>query len=133
MTCIISPQFKDSDGYARKWYNGRVHPHHRVVYAEHNNIDLENMKGLVVMHTCDNPSCVNPLHLRLGTQKDNIRDMDNKERRCRGVAHHSSQLTEQQVLDIRASSKSYKDLSIEYKVSKRTIYDIIKRKTWKWL
>jgi hypothetical protein len=36
--------------------------------------------GKVVMHTCDNPQCVNPEHLRLGTQKENIMDMHQKKR-----------------------------------------------------
>lgn len=44
-------------------------------------------KGMVVMHTCDTPLCVNPEHLKLGTQKDNLQDMYSKGRGRWAVAH----------------------------------------------
>jgi hypothetical protein len=47
-------------------------------------------KGLLVLHKCDNKICCNPNHLFLGTQKDNIRDMDNKKRRGRYAEHGKS-------------------------------------------
>ena len=122
--CIISPHYKDRDGYARKGYKGKVYTHHRLVYALHNGIDLDNMKGLVVMHTCDNPPCINPDHLRLGTHQDNMTDKINKKR-------HKTKLTEQQVLDIRAPNKSGVELGNEYGVTKATISDIRLRKIWR--
>lgn len=133
MTCIISPHVKDNDGYARKMYKNKTYSHHRVVYAQHNNIDLEDMKGLVVMHTCDNPPCINPEHLRLGTQQDNSKDMVNKGRQARGITNGRAKLTEQQVLEIRASTKSGPKLAIDYGVHNTVIYDIKKRKIWKHL
>lgn len=43
--------------------------------------------GLVILHSCDNPACCNPLHLQLGTQATNIADMTSKGRRAMGTAH----------------------------------------------
>jgi hypothetical protein len=51
---------------------------HRVSYEEHNNIHIP--ANLVVMHSCDNPCCVNPQHLSLGTRTDNMKDMLSKNR-----------------------------------------------------
>jgi hypothetical protein len=51
---------------------------HRVSYEEHNNIRIPN--HLVVMHSCDNPKCINPQHLSLGTRSDNTKDMISKGR-----------------------------------------------------
>lgn len=65
-------QFMSSVKDGRLWYRA-----HRFSYLAHKG---EIPNGLVVMHTCDNPSCVNPEHLKVGTQTDNIRDRDEKER-----------------------------------------------------
>lgn len=61
--------------------------------------------GLSVLHRCDNPPCVNPAHLFLGTQADNIRDMDLKGRRRtlarKGQQHVRAKLTDEAVLEMR--------------------------------
>ena len=132
-SCIISPYFKDSGGYAVKVYNYKKYLHHRWVYAQHNNIDLEDMKGLVVMHLCDNPSCINIDHLRLATQLDNIRDRNNKGRQAKGINNSQSKITEADVIAIRSSSLTQKELAIKYGISRGNISQIKSRKLWKHL
>ena len=128
MSCIISPYHKNRDGYALKSYKGKMYRHHRLVYEqEHGPIP----KGMVIMHTCDNPPCINPEHLRLGTHQDNIADCVNKGRQPRGVINAKAKLTEQQILDIRNSTAKAKDLAIDYEVTKGHIYKIKSRRFWK--
>jgi hypothetical protein len=108
----------------------------------------ESYHGICVLHKCDNPGCVNPEHLFLGTNQDNMDDMviknrQNKakgyangmltrpERRPRGELHGLAKFTEEDVLYIRSSSLSRVDLSKKFNVNKSTIERIINRKTWK--
>lgn len=57
-------------------------------------------EGMIVRHSCDNPPCVNPAHLLLGTHADNSRDRVDRGRHVRGVDHPRARLTEQQVIEI---------------------------------
>lgn len=98
---------------------------------------------LVVMHKCDNPKCVNPRHLLLGTPADNVADMMRKRReggtfqpghdprRRIGEAHPVSKLTASDVLAIRADDRSHKDVAADYGVSPKLILNIKTRKAWK--
>jgi hypothetical protein len=56
----------------------------------------------VVMHTCDNPKCINPEHLLPGTPKENVSDMDAKGRRALGERNGNAKLTDAEVAEIRA-------------------------------
>lgn len=65
-------------GYGKATVNRRYHNAHRLAFiATHGGVG----KDMVIMHTCDNRLCCNPAHLRAGTQKENIADMDAKGRR----------------------------------------------------
>lgn len=105
---------------------------HRYSYIHAFNSPID---GLVVMHKCDTPKCVNPDHLMLGTQAENVMDMHSKGRaKKRGVIgelHHQAKLTDDQVRLIRASDKKTADIAKEFGVSRTVIYDILKRRIWK--
>jgi len=68
---------KDKDGYGKIKIDGKMVQAHRASWVIHNG-DIPN--GMCVLHRCDNPSCVNPEHLFIGTRLDNARDRDVKGR-----------------------------------------------------
>jgi len=87
-----------------------------------------------ILHSCDCPACVNPSHLHIGTQSQNIQERNERGRTARGEQASKAKLTEVQVLEIRERYKnekiSFAKLGREYKVSASAISTIIKRKFW---
>ena len=87
-----------------------------------------------VCHSCDNPACVNPGHLWLGTHKENMQDMVNKgranKRGLKGTEAPWAKLTEAQVIAIRGSSESNKALATKYGVTAALIWRIRNRRCW---
>lgn len=104
---------------------------HRVSYSLANGIAIGEFAELRVCHRCDNPGCVNPSHLFLGTQRDNVRDMFAKGRdnRARGERSGRTTLTSEQVLDIRGGGEP-RELAERFGVSRSTIHNIRRRRTW---
>lgn len=96
---------------------------------------------LSVCHHCDNPMCVNPNHLFLGTDKENASDMINKGRSLRGEKHKLAILTESDVLEIRRVHTPLKksgpftplSLSKKYGVEPVTIAKVLNRTNWWWI
>ena len=86
--------------------------------------------GLLVCHKCDNRSCVNPLHLFLGTKADNSQDMVRKGRGATGERHGSAKLAWPQVVEIRNSSDSSAALARKYGVSDSHICKVRSGKKW---
>ncbi len=88
-----------------------------------------------VLHSCDNPACVNPKHLFLGTHADNMKDKAKKGRSVNspmiGNKHPLSKLTENDVRYIRKSSETNSFLAKKYNVRQQTIWKIRKRNLWK--
>lgn len=77
-TCWVWGGALNAYGYGHAWYKDRIQRAHRVSYELcHGGIP----QSLIVLHTCDNRACVNPVHLVLGTQQDNMRSMSRKGRR----------------------------------------------------
>ena len=86
--------------------------------------------ALFVLHTCDNPACVNPEHLFLGTHQDNSADKVTKNRQARGTAAGNVKLNEQAITEILASTVPDYSLAAQYGVSPATIHKIRLRQTW---
>lgn len=80
--CWLWSRYKISDGYGRLTYRGKQVLAHRLVklLAEEMSDEQFNNPSCVVMHKCDQPSCVNPRHLIVGTQRENIADRGRKNR-----------------------------------------------------
>lgn len=88
-----------------------------------------------VLHRCDNPLCVNPEHLFLGTPADNVSDMWDKGRARPGVSlgekHGMSKLTSEVVKEIRESKERGTEIAARLGISTTTIYDVRNRRIWK--
>lgn len=123
----------DRDGYGvmRATIHGQhLKKAHRFSWALHNKQPIP--KGMVVCHTCDNPRCVNPSHLWLGTAAENQMDRVKKGRvaRMRGELNHSAVLTESQVRAILADARPYSQIAADYDVTTMTVSDIKCRRSW---
>lgn len=89
-------------------------------------------EGIIVRHRCDNGSCINPEHLELGTQKQNLSDMVERNRSRKGVKHHNFKLTETEVESIILNKEklTIDQLSEKYGVSKRQVFRIRSGERW---
>lgn len=137
------------NGYGIFWLPNprRMHCAHRVSWI------IENgpiQDGMFVCHKCDNPRCVRPDHLFLGTAADNVHDMIEKGRQVwpgaprgnkngmrlhpesarRGESNHNSKITTEIVRTIRSSSEPASALAKRYGVTKANITLIRRREAW---
>lgn len=126
-------RFEPVGGYGTVQSKGRNFVAHRVSYEHHKGPIPD---GMIVMHSCDYRPCVNPAHLSVGTDADNVADMDAKGRRTilRGSANGMSALTETDVLRIRSLPQEYGSgvrLAREYGVHPTLISAVRLGKAWK--
>lgn len=140
-SCWTWKAAKDIDGYGKfSIANHGSYRAHRVAALLSG---IEIPEGHVVMHLCDNPSCCNPSHLRVGTIQENNLDKINKRRQkgAVGSLNARSKLTEEQVLDIKQraivgsrtgynNGSNLKEIAKEYGVCVDTIRLIARDKTW---
>ena len=126
--CWLWTAGKNHSGYGYFRLNGHKVRAHIVAYELANGPRLP-MKELCVCHTCDNPACVNPAHLRLGTQGDNMREKAMRGRTGR------SRLSEVEVVEIRlllaSGDHTQDEIAAWYGVAHGTISDIHQRRTYR--
>lgn len=126
--------YRNANGYGMAFIKSKMHRAHRVAFA----MLREDPGALCVLHRCDNPACVRPDHLFLGTRTDNMADMDAKGRRrngdMRGEGNGQSKLTAAAVVEIRAryaaGGVTHADLAAEFGVKKAAVCHVISRRNW---
>ena len=131
--CLIWQRSKHNDGYGKVRYKGKMRRAHRVAYELANGPIPD---GLHCLHKCDTPACVNVSHLFLGTDLDNVQDMDAKGRRVSlpGSENGQSKLNESHVLEIRhryaCGGVSQCDIAREFGIARSIVSYIVNRKRW---
>lgn len=122
---------KNSSGYGKFNVNGKTTSSHRFSYEIANGYIPD---GMLVCHRCDNPACIRPSHLFVGTDGDNARDRNAKGRAAKGEEQGGSKLTEKDVKKIRDEyshgKTTQENLAKKYGVWQRTISDVVNRITW---
>jgi len=126
----VANKKRTQSGHVAAMFRGVQTFAHRAVWAlTHGDIP----EGLCVLHRCDNPRCVNPDHLFLGTPADNARDMVEKGRSLSGERNPKAKLTAFQVNEIRQLKKGgagTTELARRFGVDRTTIQQIMRGATW---
>lgn len=129
--CIESTTRNNRAGYGRIMINGKRSMAHRLAYElAHGPIP----EGLIVRHKCDNPPCINPDHLELGTDRDNMDDRILRMSGRRGVDMHTAKLTESGVRDVRRrvnDGESRRAVARSLGISHTAINGLINGKRWR--
>ena len=126
--------------YGRFYLDRGTHMAHRVAFSIASN---DAIGGSLILHTCDNPPCVNWRHLFKGTPKDNSKDMRDKGRwrggenkHCKGINNPKAILTEDAVREIRLrwpdghTTDYRRRLAAEFGISLCTVYSVANRRSW---
>lgn len=131
--CHEWTRFKDKDGYGRVCYGKRGEKKaYRIP-----RLAWESVYGSpgdkCVLHKCDNPSCINPDHLFLGTPKENIADMIRKGRanKIGGERHWNAKLTSDAVEEIRNATGRQQSIADKFGISRAQVYRIKRGLRWK--
>jgi hypothetical protein len=132
--CWTWTAYRNANGYGEVRASKKLWLAHRFAWhLEHGEIP----DGLNVLHSCDNPPCVRPLHLFLGTQLDNVKDCVQKRRNgtAYGEAKGNAKLTRGSVKKIRElyakGGVTQRALAKVYGVGKTVIWNVTTRRTWR--
>ncbi len=126
--CWIWQGTKNQRGYGQmRMYPSGALSAHRVSYELHKG---PIPAGLIVRHSCDNPSCVNPAHLLAGTHKDNARDCIDRGRKATSHAPHTRlrKVTDDQVREIRQDTRKAHIVAVAHGISECAVYNIRARR-----
>ena len=131
--CLLWTAGLANTGYGQLYWDGGPKNAHRLAWIVANG---PIPAGQHVLHKCDVRSCLNPAHLFLGTQRDNMRDMRAKGRGVDpvtnlGEAHHSAKLTADKVRKIRVDPRPSRAVATDYGVHPTLIQLIRKNKIWR--
>jgi len=130
--CWVWQGNKKPSGYGYINHNGKKEHTHRLMW-ELNNYMVP--KGMSVCHVCDNPSCINPNHLFLGTAQDNATDKVNKDRQLKHETHPAAKLTKKQVnrikLLLKCNKYFHREIAEHFSVCAGTISAISRSEIWK--
>ncbi len=129
--CIEYNGLRNKGGYGVIEYTDEITkkrtcvPMHRALFMIHNNIELDRWH--FILHSCDNPACINMKHLRLGTPQDNVDDMTDRGRRTKKkIAYHNRvrKISNDTVIAIFNDDMKYVDIAKKYDVSQSYVSDI---------
>lgn len=117
----------DAHGYGHFKINGRFHGAHRVALAWATGGMRSDLHAL---HSCDNPRCVNPAHLRWGTHQENVRDRNARSRQARGERNGRSKLTADQARQIREMPGSMRSIGKLFGINGSVVAEIKRGERW---
>ncbi len=121
----------NSKGYGKLTINKKTIAAHRLSYQDHYKVDIS---GQLLMHICDNPKCINPKHLVMGTIKDNINDKVTKGRQLKGAQCHNARLNEdivRDILSLHSNDIRNSVIARKYNIALSHVNNIVNRKIWK--
>jgi hypothetical protein len=122
-----------SAGYRLISVKGKIHLLHRFIYEQ---CFGDIPTGFVIRHKCDNPHCINPEHLEIGTQGDNNRDTVERKRinPVKGSRHPNASIDEEQAIEIMkrlAHGGKLHEIAADFNTTKAVVFKIKHRMSWK--